>query len=114
MPRPSKTERREMQINVKLTPREFDWAKKRAVVFGLKLGEFARGQVLAERPVRTRSGAPGEQLAPLLIAHVSRLGNNLNQIARRFNQLGLAAPPDLGEVLDEIRAVIRKVSGHDS
>ena len=114
MGRPGKFERREKQLNVKLTPREFDWALKRAVAARMKLAEFGRMQVLADRPLRSQTASGGEQLAPLLMAQISRVGNNLNQIARRFHQLGLVAPPELGEVLSELRALIRKVSGHGS
>jgi hypothetical protein len=49
-------------------------------------------------------------LAPLFLAHLSRIGNNLNQIARRLHQLDLAAPAALEAVLEEIRALIRKAS----
>jgi len=46
-----------------------------------------------------------------LLAHFSRIGNNLNQIARRLHQLDLAAPAALEAVLEEIRALIGGQSG---
>jgi DNA polymerase III delta subunit len=49
------------------------------------------------------------QLDPLLLVQLSRIGNNLNQIARRLNELALPAPEALEPLLAEIRRILASV-----
>lgn len=77
----------------------------------MRLVEYARSQLLADRPRHAPAAGSQTHLAPLFLAHLSRIGNNLNQIARRLHQLNLGAQPALEAVLEEIRALIRRASG---
>jgi hypothetical protein len=106
MARPTKHEKRDKQLNLKLTRREFDYVCARAKRRALRPVDFARGQLLSERPVRT--DAPRGHLDPLFLLQLSRLGNNLNQIARRLNVMRMGAPEGLVPLLEEIRGLIRK------
>jgi hypothetical protein len=106
MARPTKFETRDQQLNLKLTRREFDWICARAARQAERPVDYARAQVLSERPIR--SFAKQGHLDPLFLVHLSRLGNNLNQIARRLHQVGIASPESLDALLAEIRSLIRK------
>jgi hypothetical protein len=106
MARPTKHEKRERQLNLKLTRREFDFVCARAARRSLRPVDYAREQLLAERPVRTH--AQHGHLDPLFLLQLSRLGNNLNQIARRLNVMRMAEPEGFGPLLEEIRGLIRK------
>jgi hypothetical protein len=76
------------------------------------LVDFGRAQLFAERPVRLRPLAGSSLLDPLFIAQVSRIGNNLNQIARRMNARDVQPPPSLVPLLDAIRDIIRTGSSN--
>lgn len=113
MARPKKHEKRDKQLNLKFTPREFVWLRRKAEGLGMKPGEYGRMQVLAERPVSSgRQAVP--HLDPLFLAALSRIGNNLNQIARRLNQLQIEPPSTLEPLLQAIREMIGKASSDDS
>ncbi len=114
MGQPTKAERRERQLNVKLTAREHGWVVRMSQMAGLRPVEFGRLKLLADRPLRGGASTPKAHLDPLLLSHLSRVGNNLNQIARKLHQLNFPAPSELGEVLEEIRGLLRKASGDDS
>lgn len=108
MARPTKRDKRIRQLNLKLTAREHNWVCRRASAEGLPPVEFGRAQLLAERPVRAAlSRGPGH-LDPLFLSHLSRIGNNLNQMARKLHQLHM--PPDSGleRLLEQIREIIGK------
>jgi hypothetical protein len=110
MARPTKHEKRDQQFNLKLTRREFDFVCARAARLALRPVDYARAQLLAEWRVRTH--AQHGHLDPLFLLQLSRLGNNLNQIARRLHATRTAAPQALGALLEEIRELIRKGAGH--
>lgn len=112
MARPPKREKRDRQLNLKLTEREHAWVCRRAEAVRMRLSEYARLQLLLDRPQRSNPEASTPHLAPLFLAHLSRIGNNLNQIARRLHQLDFAAPSALEAALEEVRAFIKKASGH--
>jgi Bacterial mobilisation protein (MobC) len=112
MARPPKREKRDRQLNLKLTTREHAWVCGRAEALRMRLADYARLQLLSDRPRRSDTEASTPHLAPLFLAHLSRIGNNLNQIARRLHQLDLAAPSALEAALEEVRALIRKASGN--
>jgi hypothetical protein len=112
MARPPKREKRDRQLNLKLTMREYAWVCERAEALRMRLADYARLQLLLDRPRRSESEAFTPHLAPLFLAHLSRIDNNLNQIARRLHQLDLDAPSALEAALEEVRAFIRKASGH--
>lgn len=107
MGRPTKSEKRSQQLNLKLTPREMALLRGRAVACGMKLVDFGRAQLLAERVAQARQAAARHHLDPLFVAQVARIGNNLNQIARRLNAQDVPPPPALEPLLHSIRKIIR-------
>jgi hypothetical protein len=111
MARPPKRETRNRQLNLKLTQGEHAWLSRRAETLRMRLVEYARFQLLTDRPQRRDPEGAQIHLAPLLLAHLSRIGNNLNQIARRLHQLDLSAPLGLEAALEDVRAFIRRASG---
>jgi len=110
MARPSKSEKRDRQINLKLTVREMAWLRARAASLGMRPVDFGRAQLLSDRPIKMIARSGGPHLDPLFIAQMSRIGNNLNQIARNFHRFQVPPPADLQPVLQAIREIIRKAS----
>lgn len=111
MGRPAKHDKRDQQLNVKLTLREFQWVAREATAAGLRPGEYGRAKLLAERPVDVPARAVGPQLDPLLLSSLARIGNNLNQIARRLHELDVPAPEDLAPLLRLVREALQQAAG---
>src|ERR1700749_677768 len=93
MARPTKHDKRDHQLNLKLTLREYNWVCNRAAASGLRPVEFGRAQLLAERALRMARVVAPPHLDPLFLAHLSRIGNNLNQLTRRLHEFHMP-PPD--------------------
>jgi hypothetical protein len=110
MARPNKTEKRDQQLNLKLTIRELAWLRARAASVGMRPVDFGRAQLLSDRPVQMSPRNAAPHLDPLFIAQMSRIGNNLNQISRNFHRFQLLEPSDLQPILQAIREIIRKAS----
>jgi hypothetical protein len=110
MGRPPKHQIRDCQLNLKLTRHEFGLVCGRAAAAGMRPVDYGRLQLLVEPTVAIAKCAAGAHLDPLFVQHVSRIGNNLNQIARRFHQLQLPAPPDLAPVLEAVRQFLQRAN----
>ncbi|HZY74358.1 MAG TPA: plasmid mobilization relaxosome protein MobC [Edaphobacter sp.] len=110
MGRPSKHQIRDRQLNLKLTRHEFGLVCGRAAAARMRPVDFARMQLLAEPQIIVAGSAAGALLDPLFRAQLSRIGNNLNQIARRLHQLDIAAPPDMAAVLAALRDVLARAA----
>jgi hypothetical protein len=108
--RPTKRDKRNHQLNLKLTAREYNWVCKRAVASGLRPVEFGRAQLLAERALRAARTLAPPHLDPLFLAHLSRIGNNLNQLTRRLHEFHMPPSDQLEPLLQEIRAIIQRAS----
>ena len=113
MGRPKQHSRREKQLNLHLTESEMAWVRARADAAGMRPPDFARAQLLSERPLPTRRGASHGDLDPLFLIQLSKIGNNLNQIARRFNAHRMPAPGELEAVLETIRRMLRRAARDD-
>jgi len=82
--RPKKEkEKLSCSINLKLTKQDLDKVRERAEKLGLKATQYAREMVLKES---VKSRFTLEELD--LIRKLSGMANNLNQIAKKANQLG--------------------------
>ena len=114
MARPRQKQKRDRQFNVGLTARELALLQAGAARAAMRPVDYGRAQLLGAP--RELGGYPGSSphLDPLLLAHLSRLGNNLNQIARRLNTLDQPAPPALEPLLFDIRALINKATASDT
>ena len=84
--------------------------RERAARAGQSLSDYARHAALA---YRAHSGGPRDAIHPFAMEpatfhEIRRLGVNLNQIARRLNAQDMPAPPELGPLLAEIHAALKK------
>jgi Bacterial mobilisation protein (MobC) len=102
---------RERQFNVAVTSDELKRIHAHAAARGMRPVDYGRARLLAEWRAGGSTSAP--HLDPLLLAALSRLGNNLNQIARRLNMLDQPTPPTLEPLLREIRAIINTSTCRD-
>lgn len=107
-----KKEKRDHQLNIKLTLREIDFVRARADAIRMRPVDYGRAQLLAGRPLPRGTSNAATHLDTLFLLQLSRIGNNLNQIARKFNQTGVCPPLGLESLLSEIRELIRKGSSN--
>lgn len=107
MARPAKTEKRDQQLNLKLTRREMAWVRAAAEVAKMEPVDFGRARLLSDAPALAKSD-PWSQEQALLRIQLGRLGNNLNQIARAMNAHGGVPPAELTSLLADIRAVFER------
>lgn len=103
-------ERRTERITIRLTPSE----ASRIVTLSEKLcispSEYIRKRTLGRKLVVREYQAPSFQV----INELKALGNNLNQIARKFNENRTVSPARLDHLLEKIEAVVMKaVDNHD-
>lgn len=106
MARSRKNLKRDRQFNVGLTQREHELLLARAAASGMRPVDYCRGRLFGSEPVRARFAPSAPHLDPLFIAQLSRLGNNLNQLARQLNTQPQQAPPELRPLLERIRQLI--------
>lgn len=86
---------RKRNFTVRFSYEEFEALKEKARTEGITVSDLIRRAVLRVKPRRT----PEE--CKRLLGHLGRIGNNLNQIARRANQ---QREVDL-MVLEELRRI---------
>jgi hypothetical protein len=100
-------ERRDRQFNVALTADELLRLHAAARASGMRPVDFGRARLLdTARTARTTRVV--RQLDPLLLVQLSRVGNNLNQIARGLHQFAVPTPELLSPVLSELRDLLRQ------
>lgn len=108
-PRIQETQRKTQQIIFRVTPSEFDDLAATAKRAGLSVHTLARHSTLSKgkRLVIQRSQA----CDPALLKRLERIGNNLNQLVRRFHQngrLGKMLQPLCDEIAHIVYSDIRK------
>ena len=106
MGRPPLEIKRDRQFNVGLTAREHELLHARAARAGMRPVDYGRARLLGEWRVTAQEASGAVHLDPLLLNALIRLGNNLNQIARRLNTVGQPSPSTLEPLLAEIRRLI--------
>jgi uncharacterized protein (DUF1778 family) len=102
-------EHRTRSIGVKLTPAERAKLEAAAAAKGARLSEYVR-ELCLRQSAATVAGATRNPDAKALADQLSRIGNNLNQIARVANTKG--ATPHLYElrmVTGMVKAAIARV-----
>jgi hypothetical protein len=99
-----------MQLNLGLTAHEHALLFRRAASAGMRPVDYARGRLFSEH-FRRFPAPKAHHLDPLLLVALSRIGNNLNQIARRLHLRAEPAPPTLALLLDELRQLLRREAG---
>jgi len=89
---PSSPPKRTRRLFVRLTDQERATLDQEARAAGMDVSDFVRSRVLrtrgpSARSAMTRAASPAfVAMSPPLFAELSRLGNNLNQLARAFNR----------------------------
>lgn len=106
--RPPLDIKRNRQFNVGLTAPEYDLLLSRAARAGMRPVDYARARLFAEWRVTASAAQGAAHLDPLFLHALSRLGNNLNQIARRLNLVAQPAPPSLDPLLQDIRRLLKE------
>jgi hypothetical protein len=106
--RPKQRIRRDRQFNIKLTEREFELLYTRAAACRMRPVDYGRAHLFSGSTAGSKAAPCAAHLDPLFYAQLSRLGNNLNQIARRLNTQGGSAPSTLEPLLRDIRALINR------
>jgi hypothetical protein len=109
MPRPTKDQRRDRQLNIALRGDEFAAIKSKADASGVRLVDYAR-TVLLNMRVASYAVALPSRLDRLNHEQLKRIGNNLNQIARQLNALGRYSEPELEACLQELRLLINRAA----
>lgn len=107
MARPRLPITRDAQFNVSLTADELAALHHAARIARLRPVEYGRAMLLKRRFSARRVAQATPHLDPLLVLELSRLGNNLNQIARQLHALTLPVPEELPPLLAEIRMVLK-------
>jgi hypothetical protein len=106
MARPKKDERRDCQLNLHLTRIEIEAVRRRAAAVGMRVAEYGRTQVLAVERGAVDHAAHA-RVRTLAVLELKRVGNNLNQVARRLNSAPVPMlPASLEPLLQDIRALI--------
>ena len=112
MPRAPSPNPRELRLSFRCTDQEATRLKNAARRSHMSLSDFVRARVLKARKSRDRTAIaidPTEDTGVRALAHqVHKAGVNLNQIARHMNTFQQPPPPELTQLLDEIRTYIRQ------
>ena len=91
MARPKKENEltRTQHINLRLTDTQYEIIRKAAGLAGLSLSEYIRRQVLKGKVTAKYEIVADVPELKKLVAEFGKIGSNLNQIARHFNQGGI-------------------------
>lgn len=99
-------------VNFRVNGVEASTLRRRAQASGRTLSEFARAVLLGETSIDIKAArtlnAEAAEVARALTEQVRRVGVNLNQIARRMNELRTPPPPDFEALLRDIRRYVRE------
>ena len=108
---------RTKQCLVRLTADEYTRVAAKADKAGVAAAAFLRAAALGDAGPRAQRRAPADKSALLrILGHLGRVGNNVNQIARRLNSGETVQLPRLEEALGaylEIRNAIFEALGLD-
>jgi hypothetical protein len=111
MTRRYKTDPRDSFVSFRCTEAEITQLLRQAQAASMSLSHYARSVLLHADGLRPSEppSAPIENPAIRLLAdQVRRVGVNINQIAHRLNEHQMILPPNLPEILEEIRSYVRE------
>lgn len=77
------------QINLRFTDTQYDIVCKASRDAGLSISEYIRRQVIKEKVIAKYEIVADVPELKKLVAEFGKIGSNLNQIARHFNQGGI-------------------------
>ena len=107
MARPKSATHRNRQLNVALTATEFERVREAAQLLGMTLVAYARARLLDES---MGSAAPMAAMDRLALNQLKRIGNNLNQMTRQLNALGVASLNEIDLTLRDVRELLRRMA----
>jgi hypothetical protein len=103
----SQRRQRSKSYQIAMTPEEFVVARERAAAAGLSLSSYGRALLLGATGPRARRSPPlNAELLAHAVAHLNRVGNNLNQIARILNSAQAVGTKETLETLAAARAAV--------
>jgi hypothetical protein len=114
MGRPKKelTSLKLIQVNIRMSVDDYIKVSDNARTIGLSIAEFIRRKV-------TKKSLPKKNVSPTdrkLFVELSRVGNNLNQLAKYVNS-GIRDPYNIHKQLEEVKALLQflksNISGND-
>ena len=116
----SEKRKRSKVIQVRVSPEEKASFLERCKNAGLTTGDYIRVACLKQKPLRrVKRITLSQELITRFIGLLMRYGNNLNQIARKLNQLHNPAEEDMRAIhqglaqIREMRNFLRKALGYD-
>ena len=113
-------EERTERMTVRLTPAEQEWIVKMAEKAGVSKSRYMRKVVLGElapaevphkkihREMKFKNGITQAKMKKIFLGDMPKLGNNLNQIARRLNE-GQPADDDMVEQMKYVREELNEI-----
>jgi hypothetical protein len=108
MGRPPKLDKRDHQLNLKITREEFNEVCFRAQSFGLQPVDYSRWVLLQRGNPKALPVPPEPQFDRLVYSQLQRLGNLLNQLVRHAHQTGRVPAEELVALLRDIRALLAR------
>ena len=111
----SQKRQRSAQFKTPMTPQEYADASALADAAGMTRAAFSRTLMLGNAGPRSQRRMPADAEAlQKILNELARVGNNINQIARRINKGEPCDLPELRKALDEyttVRAAIHEALG---
>lgn len=110
MPRPAKDDPRDINLTIRLSSAEITELHRRADAEGCTLAAYARRAIFGRAADYATAPMPAvlDPATERLTEQVRRVGVNVNQMTRRCNELGVPPPPELIELLTEIRTYVQQ------
>ena len=113
----SQKRQRSAQFKTPMTPQEYADASAEADAAGMTRAAWSRSKLLGSPGPRSRRRMPADAKAlQKILNDLARVGNNINQIARRINKGDPCDLPELRKALDDyttVRAAIHEALGLD-
>jgi Bacterial mobilisation protein (MobC) len=92
-------------VPIRFSKEERDSLLSQAKSFGVSLSEFVRRAALKRR----LPPAPPPQINRDIYQELSRIGNNLNQVARKIHEGAVSVDLELVGTLTELKGVVKEV-----
>ena len=108
-PKADPTDRRDMRVNLRVSPVEFAAIQEKAEATGQPLAAFARAAVLSRK---LPAAAHGPAVDFETKQELRRIGVNLNQIAKALNARREAVPHSLDRVCKELEGILDRMTGY--